>query len=334
MESNGKKPVLFSGIQPTGQLMIGNYIGAIGNWLSLQDRYDCFFVLVDLHAITVKQDPADLLRRSRDLLALYLACGLDPDGNTIFVQSHVPDHAQLAWVLNCSATMGELGRMTQFKDKTRGDGAGVSAGLFDYPVLMAADILLYGTDLVPVGDDQKQHVELARDLAVRFNRVYGETFTVPEVYHPPVGARIMSLTDPTAKMSKSHENPNTYVALLDGPDVIRRKIRRAVTDSGGEIAADGLGPGIANLMAIYSAITAEPLGSLHARCVGRGYGQFKNDLAEALVEFLRPIQARYRTIREDGDGVMAILRRGAAAARERAEPMLREVHRALGFIPA
>jgi len=255
MTENRKRPVLLSGIQPSGNLMIGNYIGALKNWVELQDQYDCLFVLVDLHAITVKQDPADLRRRSFEFLCLYLACGIEPEKNTIFVQSHVPGHSELSWILNCFTYVGELNRMTQFKEKSTRHNTNVNVGLFDYPVLMAADILLYGTDLVPVGHDQKQHLELARNIAERFNNIYGEIFTVPEPYIPKVGARIMSLQDPTSKMSKSDDNPNNYVALLDSPDIVRNKIKRAVTDSGSEIKYDESKPGICNLLSIYSAIT-------------------------------------------------------------------------------
>lgn len=327
------KPVLLSGIQPTGSLTIGNYIGAIRNWIALEDRYDCLFVLVDLHAITVRNDPTELLRRSYEFLALYLACGLDPEQNTIFVQSHVPQHTQLGWVLSCFTQFGRLGRMTQFKEKSTQHPDNVNAGLFTYPVLMAADILLYGTDLVPVGEDQTQHLELARDVAQRFNCLHGAAFTVPEPYIPEIGARIMSLQDPAAKMDKSDRNPANYIALLDEPDAIRKKIARAVTDAGSDVVLDASKPGISNLLTIYSTVAGDSLESLAHRYRGKGYAQFKRDLAEVLIEFLRPIQARYREVRDDTEGMRKMLRLGADKARSRAEQTMAKVHRLLGFIP-
>ncbi len=333
LNTGAKKKVLLSGIQPSGNLMIGNYIGAIRNWASLQEEYDCLFVLVDLHAITVRQDPEDLLRRCYEFIALYLACGLDPVKNTIFVQSHVPAHAELAWILNCYTQIGELNRMTQFKDKAKKHEGNVNVGLFDYPVLMAADILLYGADLVPVGEDQKQHLELTRDVAIRFNNLYGDVLTVPEPYIPEVGARIMSLQDPTAKMSKSDANASNYVALLDQPDLIRKKIKRAVTDSGREVRYDESRPGISNLMSINSCITGRSFAELERDYEGKGYGDFKADLAEIVVEFLQPIQERYRDILADEGRLAALLRDGAERARVRSRVILEKVHRAIGFIP-
>ena len=327
------RPVLLSGIQPSGNLMIGNYIGAIKHWVRLQDEYDCLFVLVDLHAITVRQDPSELRKRCHDFLALYMACGIDPAKSTVFVQSHVPAHAELAWVLTCFTSMGELNRMTQFKEKAQRHEGNVNAGLFAYPALMAADILLYQTDLVPVGADQKQHLELTRDLAERFNNVYGETFRVPAAYIAPVGARIMSLQDPTAKMSKSDENPRNYVALLDPPDVVRSKIKRAVTDCGTAVAQDETRPGISNLMTIYSSLTGEDYTTISARYAGKGYAQFKADLAELVVEFLRPIQERYRHVRSDKAELQTILERSSEVASVRARRTLDKVYRNLGFIP-
>jgi tryptophanyl-tRNA synthetase len=328
-----KKPVLLSGIQPSGNLMIGNYVGALKNWAALQDQYDCLFVLVDLHAITVRQEPADLLRRCYEFISLYIACGLDPEKNTIFVQSHVPAHAELAWILNCYTAMGELNRMTQFKDKAKKHESNVNVGLFDYPVLMAADILLYGAELVPVGEDQKQHLELARNVAERFNNVYGEILTVPEPYIPEVGARIMSLQEPTTKMSKSDANANNYIALLDSPKIISRKIKRAVTDSEGSIRHRPEKEGVSNLMAIYSAITGKSLAEIESDYQGEGYGKFKADLVDIVTQFLEPIQAKYEELRGDERALAAILARGAREARSRAEPMLKRVHEALGFIP-
>jgi len=333
MGTSTARPVLLSGIQPSGHLTIGNYIGALRNWASLQEAHDCLFVLVDLHAITVRQDPVELRERCYQFLAQYIACGIDPEAHAVFVQSHVPGHAQLAWVLNCVTYMGELARMTQFKEKAAGQGESVAVGLFDYPVLMAADILLYGTSLVPVGDDQKQHLELTRTVAERFNKAYGPVFTVPEAYIPKVGARVLSLLDPSAKMSKSDPNPNTYVALLDGPDVVRKKIRRAVTDSGTEITHDAWRPGIANLLTIYAGVTGESMEALEQRYRGKGYGQFKADVAEVVIEFLKPVQQRYQVVIEDRAGLASVLRIGAHRAHERSRPMLAKVHDALGFIP-
>jgi tryptophanyl-tRNA synthetase len=333
LNSEANKKVLLSGIQPSGNLMIGNYIGAIKNWAGLQEEYDCLFVLVDLHAITVRQDPEELLRRCYEFIALYLACGLDPVKNTIFVQSHVPAHAELAWILNCYTQTGELNRMTQFKDKAKKHEGNVNVGLYGYPVLMAADILLYGADLVPVGEDQKQHLELTRDVAIRFNNLYGEVLTVPEPYIPKVGSRIMSLQDPTAKMSKSDANANNYVALLDPPSLIRKKIKRAVTDSGREVRYDESRPGISNLMSINSCITGRSFAELESDYEGKGYGDFKVDLAEIVVEFLQPIQERYKEILEDEQKLAALLRDGAERARKRSQAILERVHEAIGFIP-
>jgi tryptophanyl-tRNA synthetase len=333
MSESPKKPVLLSGIQPSGNLMIGNYIGALGNWVKLQEQHDCLFMLVDLHSITVKQDPADLRRRCYEFLCLYLACGIDPEKNTIFVQSHVPGHSELSWILNCFTYMGELNRMTQFKEKSARHSANINVGLFDYPVLMAADILLYGTDLVPVGHDQKQHLELTRKVAERFNNLHGEIFTVPKPYIPEVGARIMSLQDPTAKMSKSDDNANNYIALLDPPNVVRKKLSRAVTDSGSEIRCDETKPGISNLLSIYSAITGRSIDLIEQDYDGKGYGQLKGDLADVIVQFLQPIQQRYAELADDRGYVDGILRQGAAAAHERSKPMLSKIRDLLGFIP-
>jgi tryptophanyl-tRNA synthetase len=327
------RPVVLSGIQPTGKLTIGNYIGAIRSWVSMQDRYDCMFVLVDLHALTVANDPPDLLRRCYEFIALYLGCGIDPDRSTVFVQSHVPQHGELAWILSCFAQFGRLSRMTQFREKARKHPDNVNAGLFAYPVLMAADILLYQSDLVPVGGDQKQHLELTRDLAQRFNSLYGQSFTTPEPYIAERGSRIMALQDPTSKMDKSDPNPANYIALLDDADTVRRKIMRAVTDEGKEIVYDEAKPGVANLLTIYSAIAGEPIDELEVRYAGKGYAPFKRDLGEALVEFLRPIQERYRTVAQDRDSLTTILRKGAEIARSRAEVTLEKVYRNLGLIP-
>jgi tryptophanyl-tRNA synthetase len=328
------RPTVLSGIQPSGRLTIGNYLGALKNWVRLSDNYDCYYMLVDLHAITVRQDPAELRERCYEFLALYIACGLDPAKNALFVQSHVPAHARLSWVLNCYTQMGELSRMTQFKDKSQKNTENINAGLFDYPVLMAADILLYGTDKVPVGDDQKQHLELTRDVAIRFNNIYGPVFTVPEPMIPPVGARIMGLQTPDAKMSKSDGAETNAVYLLDPPDVIARKIKRAVTDLGNEIRyAPDEKAGISNLMSILAATTGDSFESIAERFNGQGYGKFKQTVADAVVECLQPVQARYKEIRDDREGLGRVLKAGAQAAAARADTTLRKVHDVLGFIP-
>lgn len=328
------KSVVLSGIQPSGRLTLGNYLGALKNWVHLSDRYDCYYMLVDLHAITVRQEPAVLRERCYEFLALYIACGLDPNKNVLFVQSHVPAHTRLGWILNCYTQMGELTRMTQFKDKSQKHADNLNAGLFDYPVLMAADILLYQAHQVPVGDDQKQHLELTRDVALRFNNLYGKVFTVPEPMIPPVGARIMGLQDPTAKMSKSGEAETDAIYLLDSPDVVTRKIKRAVTDLGSEIKFDIAGkPGVSNLMSILCAIKGEPFAEIETRYLGKGYGHFKAEVAEAVVECLNPIQARYQEVRGDREGLQKILRDGAQRASEKAEVTLQKVHEILGFIP-
>jgi tryptophanyl-tRNA synthetase len=327
-----RKPVLLSGIQPSGNLTIGHYLGALRAWVQLQKDYDCLFPLVDLHAITVRQKPAELRRRCLDFLALYIACGIDPDTSTIFVQSHVPQHAELAWVLNCYTYIGELSRMTQFKDKSRKNEENVNAGLFSYPVLMAADILLYQTNLVPVGADQKQHLELTRDLAERFNNAYSETFAIPEPYIPPVGARVMSLQEPTSKMSKSDENDKNYIALLDPLDVAANKIKRAVTDSGSVVDYDEERPGISNLVTIYSSLTGDSFDIIRDRYAGKGYAEFKADLAEIVVEFMRGLQGKYKDIVDDKAYLEGLLHRGAESARARAGRTLRKVYRKVGFI--
>ncbi|MGH8456142.1 MAG: tryptophan--tRNA ligase [Stenotrophobium sp.] len=338
MNNPNKKPVVLSGIQPSGRLTIGNYLGALKNWVSLHEQYDCHYMLVDLHAITVRQDPAVLRERCYEFLALYIACGLDPAKNVLFVQSHVPAHARLSWVLNCYTQFGELSRMTQFKDKSAKHVDNINAGLFDYPVLMVADILLYQAQKVPVGDDQKQHVELTRDVAMRFNNIYGPPdkpiFTVPEPMIPPVGARIMGLQDPNGKMSKSDGAETNAVYLLDEPDVIVRKLKRAVTDLGNEIRRDlAEKPGVSNLMSILSATTGESFDAISEHYNGQGYGKFKQAVAEAVVECLKPVQVKYREIREDRAGLQQVLREGARKAAARADVTLQRVHDVLGFIP-
>jgi len=333
MTASERKPVLLSGIQPSGNLLIGHYIGAIRNWVQMQQTHDSLFMLVDLHAITVRQDPNVLRERCYDFIALYVACGLDPEKNTIFVQSHVPEHSQLAWVLNCYAYMGELERMTQYKDKARKHATNLNVGLFSYPVLMAADILLYQATHVPVGADQKQHLELTRDLAMRFNNLYGEVFTVPEPFIPEAGGRIMSLQDPTSKMSKSDPDEKSYIALLDDPKAIMKKFKRAVTDSETVVRFDPENkPGVSNLLTLLSIIGGQSIPELEKHFEGKGYGALKVETAEAVIDFLEPVQARFRELRADTAGLDAILHRGAEQAREKASATLSRVHDVLGFV--
>lgn len=330
------KPIVLSGIQPSGNLTLGNYIGALKNWVAMQDEYDCLYTLVDLHAITVRQDAQVLRERCYEFLCLYLACGIDPERSTLFVQSHVPEHCQLGWILNCHTAMGELNRMTQYKDKSQKHSDNINAGLFDYPVLMAADILLYQADAVPVGNDQKQHLELARNLAERFNNRYNASvFKVPEPFIPEVGARIMSLQDPSAKMSKSDDVEANVIGLLDEPKRVAKKIKRAVTDSDGEIRFDEAAkPGVSNLLTMLSAVTDESIADLEASYSGQGYGKLKGDLADAVVAFLEPLQTRYHQFFEDRAGLDAILAKGADAARERAAPTVQKAYEVTGFLPA
>lgn len=333
MSGTGKKKTLLSGIQPSGDLLIGHYLGAIRNWVALQEDHDCIFMLVDLHAVTVRQEPAELRRRCYDLLALYLACGIDAKQSMVFIQSHVPAHAELAWILNCYAQMGELNRMTQFKDKSKKHAENINVGLFSYPVLMAADILLYGADLVPVGEDQKQHLELTRDIAQRFNGIYGDLFTIPEPWIGPVGARIMGLQDPTKKMSKSDENQRNFIRLLDRPEDIRSKIKKAVTDSGTEVVyLPGEKPALANLMTIYSAFSGDSYDTISSRYAGKGYADFKSDLADVVADALEPIQSRYKEIREDKPALEKIIADGAETANHRAKRILRKVQRKIGLV--
>ncbi len=326
-----RRPVIFSGMQPTHTLMLGNYVGALKNWVVLQETHDCIFCIVNLHALTISPVPAELRRRSLDAAAMYIASGIDPERSTIFIQSHVPEHSQLTWVLNCFTSMGECSKMTQFKEKTERHSANV--GLFTYPVLMAADILLYQADLVPVGADQKQHLELARNLAERFNNRHSPTFTVPDPYIPKVGARIMSLQEPTKKMSKSDENAKATIYLDDAPDVVRNKLKRAVTDSGTDIRFNAEErPAISNLLTIFSVATGETIQQLEERFAGKTYADFKTELGEAVVEQLRPIQERYHALRQDEDTLKAILARGAEAARRRARKTMQKVYKKTGII--
>jgi tryptophanyl-tRNA synthetase len=322
------KKRIFSGAQPTGELHIGNYLGALKNWVALQDEYESFYCIVNLHAITLPQDPATLRKATLDLARIYLAAGVDPEKATIFIQSDVAEHAELTWILSCIARMGELERMTQFKDKGKGNsGAGV--GLFTYPVLMASDILIYQTDLVPVGQDQKQHLELSRDLAERFNRDFGVAFKVPEPYIPKAGASIKSLQDPAKKMSKSDENLNGSIFLLDDADTITKKFKRAVTDSGTDITLDETRPAIANLLTIYQLLTGKTAEECVANFEGKGYGQFKGELAEATIEFLRPFQERVKEF--DDETLAALLKKGAEKARAIAAETLLDVYQKMGI---
>ncbi len=326
------KKRIFSGAQPTGELHLGNYLGALKNWVDLQNEYESFFCIVNLHAVTLPQNPEILRRKTLDLARIYLASGVDPNVSTIFIQSDVSEHAELAWVLNCIARMGELERMTQFKDKSQGSGERASVGLFTYPILMASDILLYQTDLVPVGQDQKQHLELSRDLAARLNRDFGAAFVVPEPFIPPVGAKIMSLQDPTKKMSKSDENLNGSIFLLDDADTISKKFKKAVTNSGTEITFDESRPAINNLLTIYQLMTGKTPAECEAVFEGKGYGDFKKELAEAVIEFLKPFQARVNNYSDDD--LKVILKNGADKARAIARETLKDVYAKMGIVGA
>lgn len=323
---------IFSGVQPTGNVHLGNYLGALRNWVSLQHEYESFFCIVNLHAITRAQDPKLLAEKSRELARVYLAVGIDPKVSTIFIQSDVAEHTELTWLLNCIARMSELERMTQFKEKARKQQENVGVGVFDYPVLMASDILLYQTDLVPVGEDQKQHLELTRDLAIRFNRDYGETFRVPDPYIPEVGARIMSLSNPTNKMSKSDDDPNGCVRLLDDADSIQRKFKRAVTDSGIEIKFDVARPAITNMLTIYQLLTNKTPEEIEGFFAEKGYAQLKQELADATIAFLEPVQQRLSKINEAE--LTLILEEGAAKARSIARPTLESAKEKLGLTGA
>ncbi|HKC63647.1 MAG TPA: tryptophan--tRNA ligase [Pyrinomonadaceae bacterium] len=320
---------IFSGAQPTGGFHLGNYLGALRNWVELQREYESFFCVVNLHAITLPQDPKQLAAKTKEVARLYLAAGIDPQVSIIFIQSDVPEHTELAWILNCMSRVAELERMTQFKEKAAKQREGVGAGILNYPVLMAADILLYKTDLVPVGHDQKQHLELTRDLAERFNRDYGETFRIPEPFIPKVGARIMSLSDPTKKMAKSDENPQGSIALLDDADTIRRKIKRAVTDSGTEISFDETRPALTNLLTIYRLLTEKTPQEIEEHFAGKGYAQLKGELADVVVEFLRPFQERVRGISDEE--LERILESGREKASSIARATMEEVKTRLGL---
>ena len=335
MEENAKKKVMLSGIQPSGDLTLGSYLGAIKNWQERAEEFDCYYFMADLHSITVRQVPADLRRRTMEQLAQYIACGLDPEKNTLFVQSHVPAHTQLGWVLDCYTMFGELSRMTQFKDKSQKNAENINAGLFTYPALMAADILLYQPDYVPVGDDQKQHVELCRDVAERFNGVYGDVFKIPEPYIPKIGARIMSLTTPTSKMSKSDRDQNGCVYLMEKPEDIARKFKKAVTDSDSERCvryAPQEKPGVANLMSIYSACTGKTYEEIEREFDGLGYGAFKPAVGEAVIETLRPIREEAQRLMKDKAYLEGVYRDGAEKAERIANKTLRKVYKKVGFV--
>jgi tryptophanyl-tRNA synthetase len=329
------RPVVLSGAQPSGQLTMGNYMGALRQWVNMQSTHDCLYMIVDLHAITVRQDPTALEQACLDGLALYLACGIDPEKSTIFMQSHVPEHAQLGWVLNCFTQMGELNRMTQFKDKSQKNVNNINVGLYAYPVLQAADILLYQANEVPIGEDQKQHLELTRDIATRFNNIYGDIFTMPEPFIPKAGARVMSLQEPTKKMSKSDDNPNNVIGLLDDPKKLTKKIKRAVTDSDEQarIYFDTTEkPGVSNLLSLLSCATGKSIESLVPEYEDKMYGHLKTDVAEAVVAMLTPIQSEYQRIRNDHSHLHAVMQQGSAKAQAIASDTLAKVYKSLGFV--
>ncbi len=329
------KPIVLSGCQPSGQLTLGNYMGALKQWVAMQDDHDCLYMLVDLHAITVRQDKEALYNACLDGLALYLACGIDPQRSTLFVQSHVPEHAQLAWVLNCYTQMGELNRMTQFKDKSAKNVNNINVGLYSYPVLQAADILVYGAHKVPVGEDQKQHLELTRDIATRFNNLYGNVLTLPEPYIPEFGARIMSLQEPERKMSKSDTNPNNYIGLLEEPKKLAKKIKRAVTDSDEQARIyfdPEHKPGVSNLLTLLSLATGKSVEALVPEYEDKMYGHLKGDVADAVVALVEPIQQRFTALREDRAYLDSVMKAGADKASARATETLQRVYDAVGFI--
>ncbi len=332
---DNEKKIIFSGVQPSGNITLGNYLGAIKSWVDLQDEYNCIYGIMDLHSITVRQDPALLRKRTKELLALYIACGIDPEKNLMFIQSQNPAHAEAAWALNCYTYMGELSRMTQFKDKSAKHADNINAGLFTYPVLMAADILLYQADLVPVGKDQMQHIEICRDIAGRFNALYGNVFKIPDGFMPKAGAKVMSLQEPTKKMSKSDENPKAYISMMDDMNVIAKKIKSAVTDSEGVVEyreGDDTKAGINNLITIMSAVTGKSIDEVAADYAGSGYGAFKNDVAEAVVECIRPIRAEYDRISADKEYLHGIYKTGAEKAYAIARRTLNKMYKKIGFV--
>ncbi len=327
-----KKQITFSGIQPSGLITLGNYLGAVKNWVIMQEQYDCIYCIVDLHAITVRQDPASLRKNTLEAYAMLLACGIDPQRSIPFIQSHVKTHAELAWVLNCYTQFGELSRMTQFKDKSAKYADNINAGLFTYPALMAADILLYQTDFVPVGEDQRQHVELSRDVCDRFNGIYGPVFKKPECLFPKIGSKIMSLADPSKKMSKSDDNPASYVALLDSPDTIIKKFKRAITDSDARVEYKEGKDGINNLMSIYSSMTGKNFGEIEKEFDGRGYGDFKLAVGESVVEGFRPVRERFEKLMADKAYLEECYKLGAEKALTLSQRTLDKVYKKVGFI--
>ncbi len=326
-----QKKIIFSGMQPSGLITLGNYLGALNNWTKLQYDYNCLYCIVDMHAITVRQDPVKLRKQAKELLLQYLAVGLDPEKSILYYQSHVPQHAELGWILNCYTYMGELNRMTQFKEKSLSHADNINAGLFTYPVLMAADILLYQTDLVPVGEDQRQHLEITRDIAMRFNGIYGDVFKMPEGYIGKVGARIMALQEPTKKMSKSDENKNNTIALLDEPAVIMNKIKRAMTDSDNEVRYSEDKPGIRNLIDIYCAVTSKSIQEAEKEFANTGYGTFKKAVGEAVVANLEPIQQKVKELEKNQDYINDVIKQGAEKASVLAKRTLQKVQKKIGF---
>ena len=326
-----QKKIIFSGMQPSGLITLGNYLGALNNWTKLQDDYNCLYCIVDMHAITIRQDPVKLRKQAKELLLQYLAVGLDPEKSILYYQSHVPQHAELGWILNCYTYMGELNRMTQFKEKSLSHADNINAGLFTYPVLMAADILLYQTDLVPVGEDQRQHLEITRDIAMRFNGIYGDVFKMPERYIGKVGARIMALQEPTKKMSKSDENKNNTIALLDEPAVIMNKIKRAMTDSDNEVRYSEDKPGIRNLIDIYCAVTSKSIQEAEKEFANTGYGTFKKAVGEAIVANLEPIQQKVKELEKNQDYINDVIKQGAEKASVLAQRTLQKVQKKIGF---
>lgn len=327
------KKIIFSGIKPSGDLTLGNYLGAIKNWVKLQDQYDCYFCVADLHAITVRQEPKDLRRRTLEILSIYISSGIDPEKNTLFIQSHVPAHSEASWLLTCSSYMGELGRMTQFKDKSQKYGESIGAGLFNYPILMASDILLYNADLVPVGIDQKQHLELARDIGERFNNLYSPTFTIPDGYIATSAAKIMDLQDPSKKMSKSEDNPNGYILIMDPPEVIRKKVSRTVTDSIGIVNYSDDQPGVKNLINILSSIKGILPKDVVKKYEGLGYSDLKKDVAEVIIDELLPIQAKINELMSNKTYLEDIYKKGAEKANYVANKTLRKMQKKIGLIP-
>ncbi|MGN1042882.1 MAG: tryptophan--tRNA ligase [Christensenellales bacterium] len=328
----GEKKVVYSAVQPTGCITLGNFLGAINNWLKMPDDYLTIFAIADLHALTVRQNPAEYRQRAMSFFAQYIACGLDPEKSILYFQSHVPAHAELTWILNCFTYVGEASRMTQFKDKSAKHADNVNMGLMDYPVLMASDILLYQTDYVPVGIDQKQHLELSRDLADRFNKVYSPTFTVPEPYIAKQGAKIFSLQEPTQKMSKSDPDPNGYVSLIDSPDVIARKFKRAVTDSDGRITVSEDKPGVSNLLTILSGVTDKSVESIVNDFAGKGYAELKAEVADAVIERLRPIREEYERLIKNKDYLVSVYQNGAENASKIARRTLSKVYKKVGLV--